>query len=141
MKTLSFFCMIVFGSFCFGQEAQTLSDCQKNASSQLQLNQCAGQELARADAEMNRIYQRLLAKVKNNTVAVRKIRSAQRAWLAFRNAHLEAVYPHADKQAEYGSAYAMCVAELKTDLTLQQTKTLSRLLNPVEGNVCRGSLR
>jgi uncharacterized protein YecT (DUF1311 family) len=41
---------------------------------------------------------------------VTKLKQAQRAWIAFRDAHLEARFPKADKQAEYGSAYAHAAA-------------------------------
>src|SRR5512143_4114487 len=104
MKTITLTCMLLlFCSCCFAQNAGTLSDCRKNATSQLALNRCAGEELAQADAELNRVYGRLLAKFKDVCAAVRNLRNAQRAWLACRDAKLQAVYPHADKLGEYGS--------------------------------------
>jgi Lysozyme inhibitor LprI len=42
----------------------------------------------------------------------------QKAWEAYRDAQLRAIYPATDNDiAEYGSAYPMCLATLKKRLT------------------------
>jgi len=57
-----------------------------------------------------------------------KIKSAQRAWLLYRDAYLEAMFPAADKPTEYGSMYAMQLALLRAKLTRWQTAALKDLL-------------
>jgi uncharacterized protein YecT (DUF1311 family) len=131
---------LLYCSLSFGQKSDTFSDCQKRASSQRDLQMCADQEFGRVDAAMTRSYQQLLAKAKKDAVAEGKIRAAQQSWLAFRDAQLEAVYPHEDR-GEYGTTYPMCVLLRKTELTRQRAEMLRKMLNPVEGEVCDAGLR
>ena len=46
---------------------------------------------------MNRVYKQVQAEYKSETTFIKKLGAAQRAWLAFRDAHLEALYPEIDK--------------------------------------------
>ena len=65
---------------------------------QSEMNRCADLDTREADADLKRVYQELLAKLKNDDTATNKLRAAQRAWLAFRDAHLQELYPADDKQ-------------------------------------------
>jgi uncharacterized protein YecT (DUF1311 family) len=56
-----------------------------NAQTQSEMNQCAIDEFRKADAELNGIYQQLLLK----TDRQEKLKAAQRAWIAFREADCE----------------------------------------------------
>jgi uncharacterized protein YecT (DUF1311 family) len=78
-------------------------------------------------AKLDRVYQELLAKAKNDPVATKKIRSARQAWVTFRDAQLEALFPADDKQDQYGSAYLMCAA---------RTRMLESMLHPAERDMC-----
>ena len=49
--------------------------------------------------------------------AAAKIKTAQRAWIAYRDAYMGAMYPAKDKQAEYGSIYPMEADLLRAKLT------------------------
>ena len=53
-----------------------------NPQTQSAMNQCAMEEFKKADAEMNKVYQQLLLK----TDRQEKLKAAQRAWVAFRDA-------------------------------------------------------
>jgi uncharacterized protein YecT (DUF1311 family) len=77
---------------------------------------------------MNRTYQSLLTKAKGDQSAVSKIRAAQRAWVAFRDAQLAAVFPRQDKQAAYGSMYGMCYDDIAAEMTRRRTTELRRML-------------
>lgn len=90
-----------------------------------------------ADNELNATYQQLLKRAAGNPRAVGKIKAAQRAWLIFRDAQIEAFYPADDKQKEYGTVFPMRADLLLADLTRQRTKMLKEMLNSVEGDVCR----
>jgi uncharacterized protein YecT (DUF1311 family) len=86
---------------------------------------------------MNRVYQQLLANNKDEQKFVENLRTAQRAWISFRDAHLELLYPDKDNpQTSYGSVFPMCYCINQTNLTVERTKQLKRLLNPLEGDVC-----
>lgn len=95
---------------------------------QSEMNHCASEDARAADAELNHVYQDLLSKTKGDTNAAKKLRDAQRAWIAFRDAELLALYPAEDKQREYGSIYPMCYAKMVTAMTKERTAQLLRML-------------
>jgi len=130
--------VLLFVSLLSGEQPNkgSFSDCDKNAKTQAELNECAGNDLKHADDELNATYQQLLKKAGNDAVALRKIKAAQRAWVLFRDAQIEAFYPAEDKQKEYGSVFPMCADLLLADLTKERTKMLKEMLNSVEGDVC-----
>jgi len=91
---------------------------------------------------MNDAYAKILREYANDQEFITKIRAAQQAWLTFRNAEMEALYPRADKQAEYGTVYPMCRCLELQSLTEERTKQLRRWLDGTkEGELCSGSLR
>jgi len=111
------------------------------AQTQGDLNQRACNEYKRADAELNKLYERILSENRADTVFVRKMRAAQRAWVSYRDAHLESLYPAADKR-EYGSVHPMCHCMSLTEITKKRTNELRRWVQGVpEGEVCAGSIK
>lgn len=112
--------------------------CFAKAKTQADATACAAQALDKADAELNLVYQQLLKKHAANQNLIKRLKLAQEAWLKFRDAHIESLYPSPDQdelKAE-GTAYPMCKAMEITRLTLERTKTLKNMLNPKEGDVC-----
>jgi len=100
------------------------------------------QDFKSADAEMNQIYQQVLKKYNDNPQFIEKFKTSQRAWLKFRDAQLEAMYPSPDKQKAYGSAYPTCEADMLLELTGARTKQLRVWLDGIEeGDVCAGSVK
>jgi uncharacterized protein YecT (DUF1311 family) len=128
-------CLLLCASGRSQQKADA-GTCEQKAQTQLDLNICAADKLRSEDTKLDRVYQELLAKAKNDPVATTKIRSAQEAWVAFRDAQLEALFPADDKQDQYGSAYPMCAAAARAQLTAERTKMLESILHPVEGDMC-----
>jgi uncharacterized protein YecT (DUF1311 family) len=122
--------LILAAAFLLSGQSPEHKSCMAVASSQLQMNKCADEEAKRADAELDRVYQNLLAHAAKNKEAVQKIMAAQRAWIAFRDAQIESVFPAQDKQAQYGSIYPLCALEMRADLTRQRTAMLNAMLNP-----------
>ncbi|PTU32860.1 lysozyme inhibitor LprI family protein [Stenotrophobium rhamnosiphilum] len=109
------------------------------AQTQLQLNSEACADYQKADQKLNATYQQILQQHKGDAVFIRKMKKAQRAWLAFRDAELAAIYPAANKQIEYGSTYPMCNCTEQAALVNQRIQQLSAWLNAEEGDTCRGS--
>lgn len=109
------------------------------AQTQLQMNTEACDEYKKADDRLNAIYQQVLEQNKADAAFIAKLKKAQRAWLAFRDAELEAIYPATDKQTEYGSVYPMCNCMELTTLVNQRIEQLSGWLSAKEGDVCSGS--
>jgi uncharacterized protein YecT (DUF1311 family) len=58
-----------------------------HAQSQQEMNRQAAAEFQKADAELNKVYAQALAKLDDEGKA--KLKAAQRAWIAFREAHAE----------------------------------------------------
>ncbi len=117
-------------------------DCLDRAQNQVQIDACAASDFAAADRELNAVYARIQRDYAHDAAVLAKLRLAQRAWLAFRDAELAARYPDADPATAYGSAYAGCAAGVKAELTRARTTELKRWLDGVaEGEVCAGSVR
>src|SRR5579864_6143651 len=120
--------VVLTALFSSAQDSPQYSACIDKAKAQMEMNECAGKEDARVDTAMNKVYQQLLTKAGSDQDAVAKIKAAERAWVAFRDAYLEATYPAKDKAAEYGSIYPMDFALLRAKLTQQHIADLQELL-------------
>ena len=107
-----------------------------NAKTQLEMNQCSAAEQKNAEAELNSLYKHLIARASNPAYR-KKIEAAQKAWIAYRDAELEAKYPAQDKRGEYGSVYPMCSANDRTDLIRERIEEIKSLLNNSD-DVCAG---
>lgn len=96
----------------------------------------------KADVELNRTYKKILSQYNDDKRFLDKLKKAQKAWLVYRDAHIEAVFPAEDKAGEYGSVYGMCHCAAMKDLTEQRTKMLKQWLVGIrEGEVCSGSIK
>ncbi len=112
----------------FGQDSAAYRDCNQQAKTQVEMNACASEELKRADAELNQVYTQLLSKASANAEAPTKIKAAKKAWIAYRDAYMDAMYPAADKQFEYGSVYPMEADLVRAKLTRQHVAELKEML-------------
>ena len=92
---------------------------QSYAQTQAAMNAQARAEFVKVDAELNRTYEALLAKLPD-AGSKQKLKESQRAWLAFRDA--EAAF--AADRARGGSAAPTIRYETITELTQQRTKQL-----------------
>lgn len=137
-----FFAALLVISFAISSHAQKRKPagfCPRGVT-QADLNDCAAAEFRKADAELNRVYQQLLAANKDDQLFVEKLKTAQRAWLAFRDAQLEAIYPATEPQSKYGSVFPMCYSLAEAELTVERTKHLQRMLKGKEGDVCNWNI-
>lgn len=107
--------------------------CWDTAESQRAMNECAAADWQAADREMNAVYGRLMAS--GDSVFKDRLQQAQRAWLKFRDSHVESVYPDPEHRM-YGSIQPMCSALVLRDLTVERTKQLRQFLEPEEGDAC-----
>jgi uncharacterized protein YecT (DUF1311 family) len=120
------------------EPASQNNSCFDKATTQSEINVCATDGLKKADAELNQVYQQLLEKHATDKEFVRRLRLAQEAWVKFRDAQVECMYPasHENQLQAEGSVYPMCKDLEITRLIVDRTKTLKRMLNPQEGDVC-----
>ena len=109
------------------------------AQSQAAYNAAACAALKKADAELNAVYAAVLKKNADDKNFIDKLKVAQRAWVAFRDAEMAARYPAMDKW-EYGSAFDLCWCNGLAALTQQRTEQLKPWRDGIpEGDVCTGS--
>jgi uncharacterized protein YecT (DUF1311 family) len=115
---------------CAVSAAQTSDEykaCSNAAGTQAALHRCADEELRRADRDLNEAYRRLISVAKDKPDAVVKVRAMERAWMAYRDAFVEALYPAPNKQAAYGTMFVVEALLIRARLTCQQTAELTDL--------------
>ena len=103
------------------------------------MNDSAGSESAKAERELNATYQGILRKYADNPAFIGRLRTAQGAWVKFRDAQLQMKFP---PSTQAGSVAPMCYASYKADLTQARTRELKVWLDGIEeGDVCAGSVK
>jgi len=122
---------VIFGTIGFhavlAQDSE-IHRCLDKANTQSAMNHCASDEGLRVEAQLNDIYQKLLVAAREDPGAVEAIMSAQKAWIDFRDAYMDAMYPAKDKQAAYGSIFPLEFNLHRAQLTQQQIEALKELL-------------
>jgi uncharacterized protein YecT (DUF1311 family) len=107
---------------------------------QSEINDCAAREAHNADEALNSIYKKLLRRLEGDKTATARVITAEKAWIAFRDAELAADWPLADGENPnfvYGSVHPLCYYNERAALTLDRSKTLSdRMRHEEEGNLC-----
>jgi uncharacterized protein YecT (DUF1311 family) len=113
-----------------------------NAQTQSGMIHDACAQYKKADQALNATYAEVLKDYAKDPQFLATLKQAQRAWIAFRDAHLAARFPKPDKQAEYGSSYPMCRCAVLTEFTEQREKELRVWADGIpEGDVCNGSVK
>ncbi|WP_433736271.1 lysozyme inhibitor LprI family protein [Pseudomonas putida] len=105
-------------------------DCT-NATDQATMNQCAAQQHAAADKELNVLYQQITSRLKGNPDGKKSLVNAQRAWLAFRDAECEFSASGVGGGSVYPLIYGNCV----TELTQSRVETFKTYLKCQEGDL------
>ncbi len=122
------FLMTVFSFACFAQDSAEYRTCSDKANTQSEMTACASDEAARVDAKLKTTYRALLARVTSQPEALAKIKAAERAWIAYRDAYIDATYPAKNKAIEYGTIYPLDVTLLRAKLTWRQVAALEDML-------------
>jgi uncharacterized protein YecT (DUF1311 family) len=125
--------LVASSILCLAQMSKEYRACGDQAKTQLEMNACASEELARTDANMDRVYRLLLSRTKNQQVLVGKVEALQKVWIAYRDSYMDAMYPAENKQAEYGTIFPMEADLLRAKLTQQHIANLRELLQQNSG--------
>jgi uncharacterized protein YecT (DUF1311 family) len=107
--------------FCawLGFSAAALAD-ECPDQSQQGLNQCAEAAYKKADEALNAVYRDITRRLKDDAETTKQLVSAQKAWIAFRDA--ECAFATSDNAG--GSIYPMVYAGCQTRLTKTRTNDL-----------------
>ena len=105
-------------------------DCD-NANDQATMNQCAAQQHAAADTELNALYQQISTRLKGQPDRKKLLVETQRAWIAFRDAECT----FSASGVEGGSLFPLVYSNCTTDLTKSRVQTFKNYLKCQEGDV------
>lgn len=108
------------------------------AQTQRAMNDGAAHAAHGADSTLNLVYRQLEMKYRSDSVAFRKLQTAQQSWIVFRDAQIDATYPAIDRQKVYGSVLPTCISALVEELTRTRIAQLRQALHTAEGDVCAG---
>jgi uncharacterized protein YecT (DUF1311 family) len=92
------------------------------AQTQLEINEKNCNEYKKADEQLNKVYGQILSKYKDDKLFIDKLKIAEKAWITFRDAHLDSIFPENDKQLNYGSVYPTCRCIELTEITEQRIR-------------------
>ncbi len=135
MKTLmlSFLLMI---AICFGTFAQQRKQdpCERadQTGVTLDLVECSLKKLAEADADLNKTYRELISKLVDKKWEL-KLRTAQQAWIKYRDANCDFVSELSGGGSASTFEYNFCLA----DVTTARTKELRETLNQIKDRAGR----
>ena len=110
------------------QQSQVMQDCDKN---QQTMNLCAQQRYDKADAALNRTYNRNL-KAQPDKAAQQRLREAQRAWISYRDKDCEV---EAGPRETSGSIWPLQYYGCLERHTMRRTMELQQQACGIEG--CR----
>ena len=125
MKLASLSIALAVGTAAAAAENPALyptKDCGK-LTTQMDLNSCAGANLKAADAVLNKIYQRLMARQKNKT-AKERLKDLERAWISFRDRECGR---EVGSQEDGGSAWPMEMSNCLEEKTAARIRELIAL--------------
>jgi uncharacterized protein YecT (DUF1311 family) len=100
------------------------------AQTMVEMRQEASAELEKADAKLNRVYQKLLKENADHAPFCSDLREAQRAWLKYVDFHLKSLFPlreGEDPTFVYGTIYPLELTEAKTAMITKRTAELESL--------------
>lgn len=118
---------IIFAGLLLAAQEPDCSDPQTQAD----MNQCAGRDAAAADADLNLVYRQVVAHFEQmdrdseTNEGVKRLRAAQRAWIAFRDAQCSL----AGYEALGGSMETLLVSGCEADLTKRRAAELRVMLS------------
>lgn len=118
--------------FFFGlQVGAAAADKCDNPVDQATMNECAGKAFEKSDAELNRLYKRIEARLADEPDAKGLLVKAQRAWIAFRDAECG----FSSSAVAEGSIHPMMVSMCRDRLTRDRIKDFETYLSCEEGDL------
>jgi len=98
---------------------------------QSEMNQCAYDDFLKADKALNDVYQKLIKKSAGDKTYIKELRKAQRAWIKFRDAELDAMFSCAEEDIKlcWGSMVGMLYPSAKAEITEERTKKLQHYID------------
>ena len=102
------------------------------AQSQTEMNIKACNSAKKSEVRMNKLYQQILKEYQKDKVFIAKFKKAQKAWILYRDAEIEAEYPTRPGEL-YGTVKPMCDCQIFESFVLKRIKELEKW---IKGSVC-----
>ena len=102
-----------------------------HAQTQAEMNEAAGKELTKADAQLNKLYKKVLDQRTDDPEFSEALKESQRAWLKFVDAQMKVLFHVKEGESPrqvYGSSYAAEYAASKTALIEARIEQLKELV-------------
>jgi uncharacterized protein YecT (DUF1311 family) len=96
-------------------------NCQ-NATTTVEMKECASADLQKADKALNATYKKLMAKL--DEIAKEKLKKAQKAWIVYRDANAE----FSADEMRSGTGEGLLYMSTVTQMTEQREKELAQYL-------------
>ena len=103
--------LVIASAFGQGTKKPPCSD----ATTQAEMNICAGKEYKAADATLNRVYQQLVAMLEPEEKS--QLKEAQTAWIKYRDANCEFVADQYKGGSIRPMIYGLCLADVTRNRT------------------------
>lgn len=114
---------------------------EASAQTQLEMNEDSATSFKAADKKLNVVYQKILKDYADDPVFISSFKTAQRCWIAFRDAQLKMKYPDREP-GYYGSVQPMLETLYLTELTKDRIKALQPWIDGVqEGDLSGGTAK
>jgi uncharacterized protein YecT (DUF1311 family) len=94
-----------------------------NATTTVEIDECVGKEYKKVDAELNRVYKQLMAKLEDEG-AKTALKTAQQAWLKYRDLNCE----FESYENKGGTIYPIVYTGCLSAMTTTRTKELREML-------------
>jgi uncharacterized protein YecT (DUF1311 family) len=86
--------------------------CNSPNSNQAQMNDCYGAAYKKSDAALNELYREIQSRLKDDQATLKLLTSAEKAWLAFRDAECAFSTSGVSGGSIYPTVHAICLDEL-----------------------------
>jgi len=138
MRSITIVILLVFSSFCcwaeelqqydaVAEESKEYRVCMERATNQILALLCAAQEEDSLNAGIDMRYRQLLSRAANQPNAAVKIKNLRKAWVAYRDAYVEAMFPEYDESSQYRAGPRRETDLLRVKLDQQHIKALDEL--------------
>ena len=103
----------------------TAGECRRDGT-QSEINACARDDLARADAKLNALYKKQMTRLTDDANK-KNLRAAQKTWVVFRDA--SCLYEVGERTQTSGSIFPLLYLDCKTAFTNKRVQELKDYLN------------
>ena len=134
MKFIVLSLLFIFSTNAFAQK--------EGYRTQLEMNFAYLRAFQEADSILNSTYRQVQQIYGTDSLFLEDLKSAQRAWVTFRDAQMTMSYPKRDNSVLRGSIEPTCYWNEKTILTQDRINQLKQWIDGVEqGEACGGTRR